>query len=85
MEFLRKEIATLLLLDCIEECPSDWASPVIFVKKKDTKDLRMCIDFRKLNQVMISEIYPIPRIDDIIYNLRGKKIFTKLDLKSGFW
>ena len=49
MDFLKKEIATLLLLDLIEECPTDWASPVILVKKKETKDLRMCIDFRKLN------------------------------------
>ena len=48
-EYLKKEISTLLLLDLIEECPSDWASSVIFVKKKDSKELRMCIDFRKLN------------------------------------
>ena len=66
MEYLKKEIDTLLSLDCIEECTTEWASPVIFVKKKDTKDLRICIDFRKLNQVMVPEIYPIPRIDDII-------------------
>ena len=75
----------LLLLDCIEAIPSDWASPVIFVKKKDTKDLRMCIDFRKLNSYMKPEIYPIPRIDDIISRLQGSNFFTKLDLKSGFW
>ena len=57
----------LLELDCIEECTTEWTSPVILVKKKDTKDLRMCIDFRKLNQAMVPEIYPIPRIDDILY------------------
>ena len=51
-DFLKKEISMLLLLDCIEEVPSDWASPIIFVKKKETPDLRMCVDFRKLNSVM---------------------------------
>ena len=75
----------MLSLDCIEEGPSDWASPIIFVKKKDTTELRMCIDYRKLNQAMVPEIYPIPRIDDILYQLRGNNLYTKLDLKSGFW
>ena len=49
MDYLRKEVETLLSLDCIEDCTAEWASLVIFIKKKDIKDLRICIDFRKLN------------------------------------
>ena len=59
--------------------------PVIMVRKKDTTDLRMCIDFRPLNKEMIVENYPIPRIDEILKTLGKAKYFTKLDIKSGFW
>ena len=58
---------------------------VIMVRKKDTTDLRMCIDFRPLNKEMIVENYPIPRIDEILETLGKAKYFTKLDIKSGFW
>ena len=59
--------------------------PVIMVQKKDTTDLRMCIDFRPLNKEMIVENYPIPRIDEILETLGKAKYFTKLDIKFGFW
>ena len=59
--------------------------PVIMVKKANTTDLRMCIDFRPLNRVMEIENYPIPRIDEILSILGTGKYFTKLDIKSGFW
>ena len=59
--------------------------PVIMVRKKDTTDLRMCIDFRPLNKEMIVENYPIPRIDEILETLGKAKYFTKLDIKFGFW
>ena len=55
------------------------------VRKKDTPDLRMCIDFRPLNKEMIVENYLIPRIDEILETLGKAKYFTKLDIKSGFW
>ena len=55
------------------------------VKKKDTTELRMCIDYRDLNKNMIVENYPIPRIDYILSLLGKYKLFSKLDIKSGFW
>ena len=79
------EINTLLLRDCIEPCEATWVMPVIMVKKKGTTDLRMCIDFRSLNKDMIIENYPIPRVDEILSILGKGKIFSKLDIKSGFW
>ena len=59
--------------------------PVIMVKKKDTTDLRMCIDYRSLNKDMVVENYPIPRVDETLSTLGKGKIFSKLDIKSGFW
>ena len=84
-EFLSKEIEVLTNLGCIERCEATWVMPVIMVKKKDTTDLRMCIDFRSLNKEMIVENYPIPRIDYVLNKLGKGVWFTKIDLKSGFW
>ena len=90
-EFMEKELETLLKLGCIERCEANWVMPVIMVKKKDSSgnisdtELRMCIDFRDLNKYMLIENYPIPRIDEILAILGKGKIFTKLDIKSGFW
>ena len=80
-----KELNMLLEHKCIERCEANWVMPVIMVKKKDTNDLRMCIDFRSLNKDMLIENYPIPRVDDILTLLGKGKVFTKLDIKSGFW
>ena len=84
-DFLEAEIKLLEGLGCIERCEATWTMPVIMVKKKDTTDLRMCIDFRSLNKEMIIENYPIPRVDDVLSLLGKYAIFSKLDIKSGFW
>ena len=52
----------LLDLDCIEESISEWASPIVLVRKANG-ELRMCIDYRGLNKVTIRDQYPLPRID----------------------
>jgi hypothetical protein len=46
--------------------------------------LRLCIDFRQLNKVTPKNKYPLPRIDDLFYQLKNAKIFSKIDLKSGY-
>ena len=61
-EFIEKEIKMLLDLDCIEESISDWASPIVLVRKANG-ELRMCIDYRGLNKATIRDQYPLPRID----------------------
>jgi hypothetical protein len=58
-------------------------SPVLFVEKKDgTK--RMCIDYRSLNEVIIKNKYPLPRIEDLFDQLRGAGVFSKIDMRSGY-
>jgi hypothetical protein len=56
---------------------SPWDAQVLFVKKKDGT-LRLCIDFRKMNKVTIKKKYPFPRIDDLFYELKGERIFSRL-------
>ena len=56
---------------------------MIFVKKKDGT-LRLCIDLRKLNKVTIKNKYPLPMIDDLFDQLRGAKIFSKINLRLGY-
>ena len=59
------------------------AALILFVKKKD-RTLRLCIDFRQLNKVTVKNKYPLPRIDDLFDQLKDAKIFSKIDLRSGY-
>jgi hypothetical protein len=66
-------------------CPSmsPWGDSVLFLKKKDGT-LRLCIEFRKLTKVTIKNKYPLPKIDDPFDQLKNEKIFSKIDLRSGY-
>ena len=67
----------------IRHSTSPWGAPVLFVNKKDGS-LRLCIDYRELNKVTIQNQYPLPRIDDLFYQLQGARVFLKIDLMSGY-
>jgi hypothetical protein len=56
---------------------------VLFVKNKD-RSMKMCIDYRELNKVTIKNRYPLPRIDDLLDELQGARVFSKVDLHSGY-
>jgi hypothetical protein len=66
-------------------CPSSspWGCPALFVKKKD-QSLRLCVDYRPLNAVTVKNKYPLPRIDILFGQLAGVKVFSKVDLRSGY-
>lgn len=68
----------------ITESTSPWASPVVLVRKKDNTT-RFCIDYRKLNSVTKIDSYPLPRIADCFDSLSGSKMFSTMDLASGYW
>ena len=81
---LKEQLRQLLEQGFIRPSTSPWGAPVLFQKKKDGS-LRLCIDYRGLNQVTVKNKYPIPRIDELLDRLHGAKIFTKIDLRSGYY
>ncbi|GJU85422.1 putative reverse transcriptase domain-containing protein [Tanacetum coccineum] len=67
----------------IRPSSSPWGAPVLFVKKKDGS-FRMCIDYRELNKLTVKNRYPLPRIDDLFDQLQGSRVYSKIDLRSGY-
>jgi hypothetical protein len=80
---LKTQLQDLLEKGFIRPSSSPWGCPTIFVKKKD-QTLRMCVDYRPLNEVTIKNKYPLPRIDILFYQLTGARVFSKIDLRSGY-
>ncbi|GJW68555.1 putative reverse transcriptase domain-containing protein [Tanacetum coccineum] len=62
---------------------SPWGAPVLFVKNKDGS-FRMCIDYRELNKLIVKNLYPLLRIDDLFDQLQGSSVYSKIDLRSGY-
>ena len=60
-----------------------WGASVLVAKKRG-KTLRLCIDHRQLNRVMIKNRYPLPRIDDLFDQLRGARVYSKIGLRTGY-
>jgi hypothetical protein len=80
---LKTQLQDLLEKGFIRPSSSPWGCPAIFVKKKD-QTLRMCVDYRPLNEVTIKNKYPLPRIDILFDQLTRARVFSKIDLKSGY-
>lgn len=62
---------------------SPWEVLVLFIQKEDGT-LRLCIDYGKLNKLTINKKYPLPRIDDLFYQVKVATVFSKIDLRPGY-
>jgi hypothetical protein len=81
---LKKQIEELLEKGFIRPSSSaSWGALVLFVSKKNGSR-RMCVNYRSLNEVTINNKYPLPRIEDLFDQMKGAKIFLKIDLRSGY-
>ena len=81
---LKEQLIQLQEKGFITPSCSPYGAPILFVKKKNGK-LRLCIDYRKLNQQTIKNRYPLPRTDDLLDLLQGAHVFSTLDLASGYY
>ncbi|GFX73477.1 retrovirus-related Pol polyprotein from transposon 17.6 [Trichonephila clavipes] len=82
-EILRKKIEDFLEKDIIEECESPYGAPVVLIPKPNNR-FRLCIDYRKLNEVTVSDTYPLPRMDDLLQKAKHTAYISTIDLKSGY-
>lgn len=80
---LKKQLTELQEAGYIRPSSSPWGAPVLFVQKKDGSQ-RMCVDYRSLNDVTVKNKYPLPRIEDLFDQMRGARVFSKIDLRSGY-
>ncbi len=78
------QLKELLVKGYIKLSKLPYGAPVLFVYKKDGT-LRMCVDYKALNKVMVKNRYPLLRIDDLFDQLSGAKVFSRIDLHLGYY
>ena len=81
---LKSQLQELLDKGFIRPSVSPWGALVLFVKKKDGT-LRMCIDYRQINKVTVKNRYPLPRVEDLFYQLKGAGVFSNIDLRARYY
>ncbi|XP_071683425.1 uncharacterized protein [Lolium perenne] len=80
---LKKQLDDMLSKGLIRPSASPWGSPVIFVDKRDGT-IRLCVDYRKLNEMTIKNKYPLPKIEDLFDQMNGARVLSKIDLRTGY-
>ena len=82
-----EEIEKLLKEDVIEKVegePTPWISPIVAVPKKNQNEIRVCVDMREPNKAILRERHLMPTVEELIHDLNGAKVFSKLDLRNGY-
>ena len=83
LQEVKKQLDDLLAKGWIQPSVSPYGAPILFVRKKEGS-LRMCVDYRALNKQTIKNRYPLPRTDELLDQLHGAAVFSKIDLQSGY-
>ena len=81
---VHRELKEMLEHGIIDRSTSEWASPLITVRKKD-HSLRLCVDYRRLNTLSKADAYPLPRVEELIDRVGNANFISTLDLTKGFW
>lgn len=79
-----RELNRMLKLEVVEPAQSEWANPIVVVKKSNGK-IRLCLDARGLNSITVKDRYPLPHISRILSLIRASKYLTSIDLSDAFW
>ena len=81
------ELKSMHGLDVIRRVdePTDWCAPMVVVPKPCSERVRICVDLSRLNESVRRELHPLPSVDQVLGQLKGAKVFSKLDANSGFW
>ena len=83
-EAMKTQMRELIDKGWVTPSASPWASPILLVPKDQGKNLRLCIDFRDLNALTKKDRFPLPRIDILLHRASKARVFSKIDLASGF-
>ncbi len=83
---VKQELYRMLSLGVIRKVsePTPWCAGMVVVPKKSGA-IRICVNLKLLNECVLREVYPIPTVDDTVAQLAGARVFSKLDVNSGFW
>jgi len=84
VEIVEEHVKSMLDMGVIQPSSSPYASPIVLVKKNDGT-IRFCVDYRKLNMITVKDRFPMPLIEERIDSIFGSKVFSGLDLTSGYW
>lgn len=84
LELVHDYVKDMTAKGLIRPSTSPCGAPILFARKKDGS-LRLCVDYRRLNDLTVKNVYPLPRIDNLLDRMAGAKFFTKLDLKDAYW
>ena len=84
-QFIQGEVDKMFKQKVIRQSRSPCSSPIVLAKKEGGKSLRLCNDFRVLNEKTVSDKFPLPNVDDCLNVLAGGQYFTTLDCQSGYW
>ena len=81
---IKEQVEAMLAKGVIRPANSPWSSPVVLVVKKNGS-IRFCVNYKKLNDLTRKDAYPLPRTEELLETIAGHKVYSTIDLYSGYW